>query len=646
MKHSEREQMVWTWCGWEPLQYYRRLGGFHEQQEGNALWAGEWRALLDSERCAAALAEAGFNWVTTRFFKGFGLEAEAEHIAAVERMIKNYHRHGVRVFTYLQYGTICPETITAEEPGAAAWPRQDWNGQHDGHPYEYGDQYWRAKPCANQPGFREYLLRCVDQAVAIGADGIWVDNLNADGCHCACCQEAFRAWLEANIDDPWEALGVRDIARLTIPRAERPRDRLFQEWTSWRCAETRASLQQICDRARERKPDVVMAVNTGVGNHQRALIENGNWFGHLDCVDYTYAENGLFPRWDGTAITSQGATMRLAESIGIGIVPGAGAAGQRLPGPAALRRSFAESAMFGAQAFGGPWGLRGEDGGGDPLLLQDEEHRRQNRQLVEWYATHADLYRDTSDASPVALLYSYEGMVGDEADCRASFEAMMQLLQQEQIPFRTLLSDRMELPDGVAVLVLPHVLPLSDEHAKTIRAFVARGGRVLAAGRTSLYDPHMRQRRDYALADVFGHTFDAAAEQQPGALCLNPDNGCLHLPGAWGLERSRSSEVPGARLARLLRQMVSPDALPEVLCPAPQVGVTLRRRSDGTRVLGLLNYGDTPLTDIAVVLPAGATVRAFALEHDGEDCPRQTLPDRRVRHTLPTLTIEMFVELQ
>jgi hypothetical protein len=25
--------MVWTWCGWEPLQYYRPLGGFHEQQE-------------------------------------------------------------------------------------------------------------------------------------------------------------------------------------------------------------------------------------------------------------------------------------------------------------------------------------------------------------------------------------------------------------------------------------------------------------------------------------------------------------------------------------------------------------------------------------------------------------------------------------
>ena len=32
------EPMIWTWAGWEPLQFYRRLGGFHEAQEGNAIW--------------------------------------------------------------------------------------------------------------------------------------------------------------------------------------------------------------------------------------------------------------------------------------------------------------------------------------------------------------------------------------------------------------------------------------------------------------------------------------------------------------------------------------------------------------------------------------------------------------------------------
>ena len=28
------DMMTWTWAGWEPAQFYRRLGGFHEAQEG------------------------------------------------------------------------------------------------------------------------------------------------------------------------------------------------------------------------------------------------------------------------------------------------------------------------------------------------------------------------------------------------------------------------------------------------------------------------------------------------------------------------------------------------------------------------------------------------------------------------------------
>ncbi len=95
-------------------------------------------------------------------------------------------------------------------------------------------------------------------------------------------------------------------------------------------------------------------------------------------------------------------------------------------------------------------------------------------------------------------------MIGDEPRSRQVFEAMVQLLQQHQVPFRYLLSDRLEHLEGIELLILPHVLPMSDAQAEWIGAFVARGGKVLATGRTSLYDAQMRQRRDYALAEVFG----------------------------------------------------------------------------------------------------------------------------------------------
>lgn len=146
---ENENSIFWTWCGWEPLQFYRRLGGYHEQQVGNAEWAGQWMRTIQSEKAAIALNKSGINWVTTHLYKAFGLKIEKEEMAATARMIKAYHKHGVKVFTYIQYGTVMPETIVSEEKSSSKCGRLDANGQHDGHPYEYGSQYWRAKPCAN-----------------------------------------------------------------------------------------------------------------------------------------------------------------------------------------------------------------------------------------------------------------------------------------------------------------------------------------------------------------------------------------------------------------------------------------------------------------------------------------------------------------
>jgi hypothetical protein len=612
----KKEMMVWTWAGWEPLQFYRRFGGFHEQQEGNALWAEDWSRLLHSEQTAAALAGAGINWVTAHFYKGFGIEIEAQEIAETAKLIRRFHKHGVRVFTYLQYGTIVPETIVAEEPAAANWGRRDWNGRHDGHPYEYGDQYWRAKPCANQPGFREYLLKAVARAVEIGADGIWIDNLNADGCHCPACQDAFRAYLGRVVRDPWREFGVRDISRLTIPRAERPRDPLFQAWVRCRCEEVQASVEMLCAHARKLKPDIVMAANIGIGNRQRHVLDNANWFSVLKPLDFTYAENSLFPAWRDGRIITQHFPMMIGEAVGPRIVPGAGAGARSrlyprpaLPHSRSLRRCFAESAMYGGHAYGGPWGLRAENAGEPPLWLRETAYRSEHRRLVDWYAAQHSLFADSTNAAPVALLYSMDAMLGDEPASQQVLAAWSQLLLRNQIPFRYVLSDALDALGDLRLIVLPHVLPLSDAAAERLCAFAGKGGIILATGRSSLYDEFMRQRRDYALADVFGVSFSNAFEDENhDALRVNPENGCMLVPGEWGLMMGPGEpacRLPERRLVQAIRRALSATSLPEIASPARHVACAWRRLAGGGHLLALLNYADKPVRRIAIRFRAG-----------------------------------------
>lgn len=62
---------------------------------------------------------------------------------------------------------------------------------------------------------------------------------------------------------------------------------------------------------------------------------------------------------------------------------------------------------------------------------------------------------------------------------------------------------------GVRVLVLPHVLVLSDAEAAEVDAFAAAGGMVLADGPAGIYDGHARLRAVPALA---ADTFQALAE--------------------------------------------------------------------------------------------------------------------------------------
>jgi len=67
---------------------------------------------------------------------------------------------------------------------------------------------------------------------------------------------------------------------------------------------------------------------------------------------------------------------------------------------------------------------------------------------------------------------------------------------------------------SLKTLVLPDVVALSDAQCAQLRAFVERGGGLVATYETSLRDESGAPRKDFGLAELFGVRFNGRAETQ------------------------------------------------------------------------------------------------------------------------------------
>src|SRR5262249_21032392 len=87
-------------------------------------------------------------------------------------------------------------------------------------------------------------------------------------------------------------------------------------------------------------------------------------------------------------------------------------------------------------------------------------------------------------------------------------------LVEARIPFE-MVHDRLldEVhPARLKTLILPNIAALSDEQCRQIRAFVERGGGLVATYETSLCDERGERREDFGLADLLGVSFRRRAD--------------------------------------------------------------------------------------------------------------------------------------
>jgi hypothetical protein len=250
--------------------------------------------------------------------------------------------------------------------------------------------------------------------------------------------------------------------------------------------------------------------------------------------------------------------------------------------------------LGGAAAEHGVWRalLQGTSG----LILWDSDHRlaSPDGQLGQLGLTAGSYLREIRDGigavlinsrpvpSPVAILYSPESLRiqwmldwrsqgdawasrgsedewRDDGSVRGAMNGYRRALEQLGVEPRYVSPPMLEhgaLEDGTTrVLILPHVIAMSDGEARALRRFTARGGTIIADVEPGSFDGHGRKRDRPLLSglvrggDATGHRI----EQSPLALAPEQDDG------------DPSTHILAADLARLAGALREADVAPRIM---------------------------------------------------------------------------------
>jgi len=147
-------------------------------------------------------------------------------------------------------------------------------------------------------------------------------------------------------------------------------------------------------------------------------------------------------------------------------------------------------------------------------VLHDPRWLKVVQSIYHWHHGAEKYLRHQQNLARVALVYSQQTAWFCGANVEQHGNGWYQALIEARIPFE-MVHDRLldaEHLKPFKTLILPNLAALSDTQCDQLRGFVAAGGSVVATYETSLYDEQGGKRKDFALADLFGVSFQRRAE--------------------------------------------------------------------------------------------------------------------------------------
>nr|HVY69094.1 ThuA domain-containing protein [Verrucomicrobiae bacterium] len=370
--------------------------------------------------------------------------------------------------------------------------------------------------CALGPYNFDFMTRVKREIMSrYRVDGIFINRWDGSGiCYCAHCQANFKA--ASGFDLP-RATNPRDPARRAHILWEQ--QRLFDLWRLWD------------GEVRKINPDSCVIPNTGGGATSSLDMKKIGELAPTLMAD-RQARRGVAPPWEnGKNGKEFRATMGRKPIVGIFSVG--------LEEPYRWKDSVQNPAEFQLWAADGvanglrPWFTKFSG------TLHDERWLKPVEEMYRRYAGWEKYLRNEESLARVALVYSQQtawfhgGKVEDHAN------GWYQALVEARIPFE-MAHDRLLDAASLArfkTLILPNLVALSDEQCGQLRAFVARGGGLVATHQTSLCNEWGEPRKNFGLAELFGADYAGhTVERMQNAYLRLEHEASRHHPLLRGLE--------------------------------------------------------------------------------------------------------------
>jgi hypothetical protein len=484
-----------AWISQDPLVFVGNWDSellFRHRRGGDPLWQEEDYIKQHTEENVLNLKDMGVTMAILHFYKGFGIEAEKEHMEDAKKLAALCKKHGIKVGVYIG-STVGYETILLEKPEAAEWFVPDYLG----NPVRY---FWDQKQTFRKmvyfmhPGFIEYMKQVLRIAIEdLKVDLIHFDNTSGRAIpatfHHPMAVENFRTYLRNKYAPEMlkKRLGFSDVRYVEPPSYERPLstidDPLFQEWADFRCQQLADFYGVMGKYIHSLNPEVAVENNpagaTGTNSIWLYGVDHPKLLSH---TDFFWSEEG-----NEASVNNEGVLISKIRSYKLA---------STLNNRVFTYTSGSKLLMAECMAYNRQIGMVGG------LLAADNLPDGQ-RNYIKFFLKNFNYYHNINNVADVAILNSYATMAFNNDRPYQSTYLFEQALIQEKIPFDIIFDGNLKDLSKYRVLVLADQECLSDEKLELIRNFVDRGGGLVATEHSSLFTEWRQRRLEFGLNDLF-----------------------------------------------------------------------------------------------------------------------------------------------